>query len=354
MNQSPFKFLDHYEKEDVDQFFGRQIETKLLFKKTFESNLILLYGLSGTGKTSLTRCGLSNMFADTDWLPLFVRRTSHILRDLESTIYEAAYEKEPLRGQPIRGQLRSLYLDYYKPIYLIFDQFEELFILGEKEEADKFFWMVAELLRTDLQIKILLIMREEYIANLDTYERVIPMLFDNRFRVERMRREDIQEVILKSADRFEIEIPQSEDSLTAKIIHNIQNEKGQIDLANLQVYLDRLYRDDLRRRKNEDRSIRFDRELVQQTGQLDDVLARFLDEQLHQLDRELQQRGLKEAELPLKILALLVTNEETKQPQSIRNIIDYLSDTSDISTEHIMYCIHQLREKRIIRFLEKH
>jgi GTPase SAR1 family protein len=290
MHNSPFKFLDSYQKEDADQYFGRETETKALFKKTFESNLILLYGLSGTGKTSLINCGLSNMFADTDWKPLFIRRTNHILEDLHEAIYEAAFEKEPLEGQPIRKQMHSLYLDYYKPIYLIFDQFEELFILGDKKEIDSFFWMLAELLQARMQVKIILIMREEYLANLDSYERIIPSLFDQRFRVERMRREDISEVIIKSAGRFGIEVESPAEKITEGIMSNIQNERGHIDLANLQVYLDRLYRDDERQRDGKNRPIRFDQALLKRTGKLDDVLARFLDEQLSAINRDLEKR----------------------------------------------------------------
>lgn len=353
MNKSPFKFLDSYQKEDSSHYFGREKETKMLFKKTFESNLILLYGLSGTGKTSLINCGLNNMFADTDWLPLFIRRTDNILKNLEEVIHTAAYEKELLEGKPIRKQIHSLYLDYYKPIYLIFDQFEELFILGDKEEADRFFWMLAEIMQANLQVKIMLVMREEYLANLDNYERIVPQLFDKRLRVERMRKEDIQDVISKSAGHFGIEIAEPKEELSTGIISNIQNERGQIDLANLQVYLDRLYRDDAKRRDNQDRPIRFDLELLNRTGKLDDVLARFLDEQLSAIGKNLQQRGLKESDLPIKILAQLVTNEETKQPKTLASIIEYLSQTQNISTEHIEHCIQQLQEMRIIRYLEK-
>lgn len=291
------------------------------------------------------------MFADTDWLPLFIRRTDHILHNLESVIEAAAFEKEPLKGQPIRKQLHSLYLDYYKPIFLVFDQFEELFILGTKKEADSFFWMLAEILQARMQVKIILIMREEYLANLDNYERIIPHLFDKRFRVERMRREDIQEVIHKSAQRFEIEL--EDNSVGETIIANIQNERGQIDLANLQVYLDRLYRDDAKSRGQTARPIRFDTTLLQKTGKLDDVLARFLDEQLSEINYDLKTRGLEEEDLPLKILAQLVTNEETKQPRTLKSIIDHLSQQKNISVAHIEHCIDQLREKRIIRYLER-
>ena len=51
---SPFKFLDSYGKEDKEIFFGREEETEMLYKMSFQTNLMLIYGMSGTGK------GISN------------------------------------------------------------------------------------------------------------------------------------------------------------------------------------------------------------------------------------------------------------------------------------------------------
>jgi predicted GTPase len=77
---SPFKFLEPYGKDDAAFFFGRDKETAQLFNAVHASNLTLLYGASGTGKTSLINCGLANKFYETDWLPLFVRRGMDINR----------------------------------------------------------------------------------------------------------------------------------------------------------------------------------------------------------------------------------------------------------------------------------
>lgn len=349
---SPFKFLDSFDKEDINEFFGRGKEVKALFKKTFESNLLLLYGLSGTGKTSLVRCGLHNMFADTDWLPLFIRRSQNIIDSLQESISQAVFEKDSLEGQPIRKQLHSLYLDYYKPIYLIFDQFEELFILGTQEEASSFFWLLAELQHTRLQVKTILIMREEYLAHLDRYEKIIPHLFENRFRVEPMRTEGLQEVISKSVKRFNIELAEPREAIIENIIDGIRNERDQADLANLQVYLDRLYRNGVQRNSQPGRPNLFDSALLEQTGKLGDVLSRFLDEQLETISRELEQRGSKTEDAALSVLAQLVTNEATKQPRLIGSILGSLTEEKKLSAEDVAYCIERLQEMRIIRYLE--
>ncbi|MFO7922084.1 MAG: ATP-binding protein, partial [Bacteroidales bacterium] len=65
--KSPFEFPDSYTREDEEIFFGRDREIEELYRKVFESKTLLVYGISGTGKTSLIDCGLVNKGAD--WLP---------------------------------------------------------------------------------------------------------------------------------------------------------------------------------------------------------------------------------------------------------------------------------------------
>ncbi len=59
---SPFKFLDSYTKEDKNIFFGRERETEELYHKVFESKILLVYGVSGTGKSSLIIAGSLRSF----------------------------------------------------------------------------------------------------------------------------------------------------------------------------------------------------------------------------------------------------------------------------------------------------
>ncbi len=63
-----------------------------------------------------------------------------------------------------RKGVRSLYLDHYKPVFFIFDQFEELFIFGDKEERKDFIQIIKSLIESDLQCRFIFVMREEYMA----------------------------------------------------------------------------------------------------------------------------------------------------------------------------------------------
>ena len=55
--ERPYKFLDYYEAKDAAIFYGRQQETRQLCALIHAHRLVLLYGASGVGKTSLLLAG---------------------------------------------------------------------------------------------------------------------------------------------------------------------------------------------------------------------------------------------------------------------------------------------------------
>ncbi|HCU20717.1 MAG TPA: ATP-binding protein, partial [Bacteroidales bacterium] len=128
--KSPFKFLDSYTKDDWEIFFGREREIEELYHRVFESKILLVYGVSGTGKSSLIHCGLANKFSETDWLPLVVHRGANMNENMAAGIRSASLTEQRNKftsPADFKKGVRSLYLDHYKPVFFIFDQFEELF-----------------------------------------------------------------------------------------------------------------------------------------------------------------------------------------------------------------------------------
>ena len=354
--KSPFKFLDAYDKEDKEIFFGREAETDELYDRVFETDLILLYGASGTGKTSLINCGLGNKFDGADWMPMFIRRGDNLIHSLNHEIHEASVRKLPV-DLKLSKRIRSLYLDYFKPLYLIFDQFEELFILGSKEEQDDFFKEIKKLLDSGLQCKVLISMREEYIAFLSDFEKIIPELFDNRQRIEKMSTVMIRDVIASTAAAFtnqghRIDIVEEEKTLDM-IVENLMDKRKGIDLANLQVYLDRLYRKDVVRRENGRDYTLIDPALVVATGELEDVLSEFLDEQVEVIEEELAEQGAKKKGIPMDVLFALVTDNGTKQSMTVALIKENLMKRKEIAGEYIDYCIERFKQMRILRELSE-
>ena len=181
---SPFKFLDSYDKDDKNRFFGRDRETAQLYNAVFASNLTLLYGGSGTGKTSLINCGLANKFYDTDWQPIFIRRGNDFNTSLDMALRKAM--KNPTADfdeETIEAKIESVYRDSYRPVFLIFDQFEELFVLGKTDEARAFYKTIRHILDSKyskIKAKIIISIREEWVGYLHEFEKEIPYLFRYR------------------------------------------------------------------------------------------------------------------------------------------------------------------------------
>jgi hypothetical protein len=225
--RSPFKFLDSYTLEDKEVFFGRDQETDALYDMVYKSPLILLYGMSGTGKTSLIQCGLASKFSGPDWFPIWIRRQNDINDSLKVGLLKAT---KGSHQQSLRDGISYLFRYYLRPVYLIFDQFEELFVLGTTEEQEQFMNDIQDLLMSELPVKILFSMREEYLGHLYHFEKLVPTIFDHRLRIEPMNQKKVKEVLNSSFQKFNVRLEGEEEDRLEEIIQNISGSRSWIQL----------------------------------------------------------------------------------------------------------------------------
>lgn len=351
---SPFKFLDAYDKADKDIFFGREKETEMLYEKAFRSKFILVYGASGIGKTSLINCGLANRFSDTDWFELFFRRQGNINQSLSNGLLDALHEsmkfsrkkakrKLPSPDASVQELIQSLYIRYFKPIYLIFDQFEELFILGTPEEKAEIIETFQALGDSEAHCTIIIIMREEYLADLDDFEAEIPLFLANRMRVEAMSRLQTESVVRQTVMSPKIGVEVENPDLTIPSIVDKISDGRSVQLAYLQVYLDRLYRSSI-----QNGQAVFSPELVNKTGELGDVMGLFLEEQIENIH---QQLSLEYSDLSVdrirELLSKFVTLDGTKLPVNEEDLYEQLRP---LEPDFIDAAAQQLVTGRILRF----
>ncbi len=354
---SPFKFLNPYRRGDADIFFGRDQEVEQLYQYAFQTNLLLVYGQSGTGKTSLVQCGLAGRFQESDWLDLHIRHNGDINASLKTAIREKM-ESPPKEDASSLQLLFSLYLDYLRPIYLIFDQMEELFILGEEQEQQDFIEDILKILGLGkagnekeqrlldavaagaLPCKVVFIIREEYLAYLYAFEKEADALFRKRLRVEPMSKGNARRVIVQTAQRRAQLLAPVSDTIAEAIVEAVA-ERERVRLPYLQVFLDYLYR----KAPVEDRKTVFDADTVRELGKLGDVLATFLEEQLRGFELE----GFGATGQAVSFLKAFVSQKGTRRPLPRQELPEALPGYSE---EDIQVMLEFFEERRILHPME--
>ena len=342
MQKSPFKFLDSFTKEDREIFFGRDKEIEELHSRVFESKILLVYGTSGTGKSSLINCGLANKFSDSDWLPVNIRRGTDINRSLFEALAKAALTKAPFEKAGASGSsynleklLRSVYLDHFKPVFLIFDQFEELFIFGGKDEKNELIKNVAKVVDSEIQCRLIFAMREEYLAGVTEFERVIPSFLSNRIRIEKMTRQNAIQTIEGPCRINNIEI---EAGFADALLEKLNPDTPEVELTWLQIFLDKI----MRLAEGEDHTInRFSLDLISRAGEVKDILGTFLEEQISQLD---------DPDAGLVVLKSFVSVKGTKHQITEDEVIEYSGTFGKkVDGEAIKELIQRFIRLRILR-----
>ncbi len=366
--KSPFKFLDPFTLDDKDNFFGREREEKALFRLVQKTKLVIVYGLSGTGKTSLIQCGLARQFEGPDWLPVFIRRQNDIQASLDAAIDKLLTDADGKSGS-LSTRINKLYRMYYRPVYLVFDQFEELFIFGKEAERFDFIRQIRDVLDNECPCTIIISIREEYLGQMYLFERAIPTFFDYRLRIEPMSGATVRRVLDASCKQFGITVEPMQavdvDKYDA-ILKSVNGDKATTDLPYLQVYMDRFYKEDFERTYPNGAQntegvwlpIEFTQQEIADFGTIENVLDKFLDEQLKHVQEHLfLDNGTPvQADLAKRILDAFVSDEGTKRPIRIVReggliVVDETGykDFSHFDPLLLTQCVQYFENARLLR-----
>ncbi|HZD83851.1 MAG TPA: tetratricopeptide repeat protein, partial [Nitrososphaeraceae archaeon] len=214
-----------FRREIIDQvrFFGRDAETDEIVSLIASHRLVLVYAQSGAGKTSIFNAQVIPTlegYSGFEVLPVArVRITmapsSIISKDfsdnnsdtsssqIENIFIYSALQTLRRDIDPISLKNLSLFefLDDYfpnskdedgdlRPQVLIFDQLEELFSFPDIEQQKGFFEQIGDSLENNPLLKIVFIIREDYLAQLDPFKSKLPEKLRPSFRLERLRRNE--------------------------------------------------------------------------------------------------------------------------------------------------------------------
>ena len=364
MKKYPFKFLDAYNQNDTDIFFGRDEEINALYEMVFQHSILLVYGASGTGKTSLIQCGLAGRFKSYDWLALTVRRGNNINASLEKALNEAggndlnsedeiiSDNEKILTGLP--KLIKGVYRSHFKPLYLIFDQFEELYILGNKEEQEQFIKGVKEILATEQPVKLIFSIREEYLGYLFDFERAVPQLLRKKLRVEPMTIDKVTDVLtgINNCKNSNVRIKTEEiPTITEGIFNRLKGKKKTltIQLPYLQVFLDKLYQE-ITKDESRQADALITNETLSGIGDIGDVLRDFLEDQVKKISQKQSAADNNiSTDTIWKILSPFSTLEGTKEPIQKKELEDRLKG---VDKKLIADCIEEFVNRRIVNYSE--
>jgi len=333
--ENPWPGLRAYNERGKDYFKGRRDVARDLLRLIIREDLVLLYGISGLGKTSLLKAGV---FPDLppNFLPVYLRlnfvsaepkdsrngRRRLTSSDLAAQVVAATQKSARLRNvePPSRPPVpeRGLW-EYFRraddgfwgpggllmtPV-LVFDQFEELFTRVESPNAaqqhfDEFLHDLANLesgreppwyesacatdeimeqptyTRQPGVCKVVLSFREDYLANVKGLSRIIPSIDRIFLRLEPMTRKAAARAICEGGQHL-IEGHGNKQTLrtSVRIIRKVTGAPGRLaETATVDPALLSLFCRELNEKRKATPGALIDRALVD-SAEASQILATF-------------------------------------------------------------------------------
>jgi tetratricopeptide (TPR) repeat protein len=246
--ENPWLGLSSYSEETRAYFHGRDEEAAELARRVQRKLLTVLFGQSGLGKTSLLRAGLVPRLRGEGFCPVYVRvdyspESPPPAEQIKQAIFKAtaAAGHWTRPGSAIEGESLWEFLHHRGDLLrdasgrtllplLIFDQFEEIFTLAQADDAGRlrakvFLEDLADLVENrppaDLErrlehdeadagqydfsradYRILIALREDYLAHLESVKGIMPSITQNRMRLARMSGAQALSAVVKPGGRL--------------------------------------------------------------------------------------------------------------------------------------------------------
>ena len=228
----PWLGLNSFSESTRAFFYGREDEVAELARRVQRKLLTVLFGQSGLGKTSILRAGLVPRLRPAGYCPVYVRLDYGRDSPSPAAQIKQAVFRETLAsgtwtqtGAAVQDESHWEFLHHRDDLLkdddgrtltplLIFDQFEEIFTLAQSNDfgrarAAEFVQELADLaenrppralearLESDDTVverfdfarsdyRILIALREDYLAHLESLKATMPSITQNRMRLARM------------------------------------------------------------------------------------------------------------------------------------------------------------------------
>jgi tetratricopeptide (TPR) repeat protein len=242
---SPYKGLSPFEAEDKDNFFGRDQFLAGLVNELEHTNLLLLLGASGSGKSSIVRAGLVP-YLTQKWGSKLVNLTFTPDQDPFESLYASLLQQRYKQSevQIVREQKADTFIRLVKALkqpeaywFIFIDQFEELFTTTQEGRREEFIASITRLSKVNAPfVKIIMTMRADFLDRLSPYSELINLTNQHRPMITEMQRDELRLVIEQPAAHHGVVF---EEGLVEEIIKDVQSQAGYLPL--LQYALNQLW-----------------------------------------------------------------------------------------------------------------
>jgi tetratricopeptide (TPR) repeat protein len=245
-SMNPFPGLRPFRQDEDYLFFGREEQTMELLQRLGTHRFVAVVGTSGSGKSSLVRCGLLSellggklLRAGASWEVAVTHPGGNPLALLAEAILEADLydrEEEHARDQLLATLSRSQFglieaikqarLPEHTNFLLVVDQFEEVFRFNEagqtqQEMASDFIALLLEaVVQTEVPIYVVLTMRSDFIGDCGQFEGLAEMVNRGEFLIPRLSREQYKRII-------ESPIKVAGGQIAPRLLQRLLNDLGQ-------------------------------------------------------------------------------------------------------------------------------
>jgi len=255
-SSNPFVGPRPFEAADAEFFFGRDREIADLVALIVSNPVVLLYAASGAGKSSLLNAAVIAKLENEqefDVLPVArVRGLGDRVAEPAGNVYSAAVLSHIADGDPnaafIHEQLaaseRGQTSDGFTAARaLVVDQLEEVFTAYPEKwnERPAFFEDLAAASRDDPLLRIVLSIREDFVAQIDPYARLFPDALQARYRLERLSAgaalraarepasragrpfaEDVAEALVEDLQRVRVDTERGPEDVVGEYVEPVQ------------------------------------------------------------------------------------------------------------------------------------
>lgn len=266
-----------FEKDDQPLFYGRSKEIEGLFNLIKIKSLIVLFGKSGLGKTSLLNAGVGPLLQNHRFRPILIRLQDTAISPVSSVLNVLEHFSDPALLEKYGGktnnkiweQLNACSLkdeaDKSLTPVLIFDQFEELFNHPQKVQAE---WIkhIADVIEGRLpediegelnkiprsqrtpeimrwycppKVKVVFAIRSDRMSALHSLRFEIPAILQNRYELSPLQAQQARAAIEKPAALAGTEFTTLPFTYAAETIEKIQkelsNEQNEVESFQLQI-----------------------------------------------------------------------------------------------------------------------